>query len=140
MSNKEFHIGFTGTQFGMTTKQRVEVVYFLRVIQIEHKYETIYAHHGDCIGSDFEFHNIVKEHNISVILHPPIVRIKRAFCNRYIVSREPKPYLERNHDIVDESDIMIATPQSKEEVLRSGTWATVRYARKIDKPLIVMEP
>ncbi len=43
---------------------------------------------------------------------------------------ESKPYLERNRDIVDASEVLIACPSTREEVMRSGTWATVRYARK----------
>lgn len=42
-----------------------------------------------------------------------------------------KPYLERNANIVEESSILIACPIDKnEEEWRSGTWSTVRKARK----------
>ncbi len=55
-------------------------------------------------------------------------------------TRKPKPYLKRNHDIVDESDILIGFPSSEEERLRSGTWATVRYARKTGKRIYIIFP
>ena len=32
------------------------------------------------------------------------------------------------------------TPQGNEEVMRSGTWATVRRARKQDKPIFIINP
>lgn len=35
---------------------------------------------------------------------------------------------------------MIATPSSKEEELRSGTWSTVRYARKLRRPVTLIYP
>jgi hypothetical protein len=39
--------------------------------------------------------------------------------------------LERNLTIVQHSDIVIVTPKEDDEVQRSGTWATVRRARKL---------
>ena len=49
-----------------------------------------------------------------------------------------KRYLERNRDIVDACDILIACPRTLKEELRSGTWATVRYARKVGKPVAIL--
>jgi len=48
--------------------------------------------------------------------------------------------LERNRAIVDETDILLAAPLESEEQLRSGTWATVRYARKQHKTVLVIFP
>jgi hypothetical protein len=129
------HIGFTGTQSGMTQRQG-EVVWWL----VRHK--QFYAHHGDCVGADAEFHAIVKqvEWCYGVVVHPPTNASKRAFVAldpvRDVVRLE-KPYLERNHDIVDESTWLIATPKEDFMVLRSGTWSTVRYARsRLPAPIV----
>lgn len=54
--------------------------------------------------------------------------------------RDPLPPLERNHRIVDACDVLIACPKDAQEQLRSGTWATVRYARKQGKRVIVITP
>ncbi len=51
-----------------------------------------------------------------------------------------KPYLARNRDIVNAADVLIAGPGGMEEIMRSGTWATVRYARKKQKPVIIVYP
>jgi hypothetical protein len=51
----------------------------------------------------------------------------------------PEPPLDRNKKIVFDSDEMIAAP-SGPEVLRSGTWSTVRYARKTRKKITVIYP
>lgn len=67
--------------------------------------------------------------NIPVHIYPPIVDKLRAFC-KGDVCNTAKPYLERNNDIVKNSDVLVACPASKTEVLRSGTWATIRKARK----------
>jgi hypothetical protein len=118
-------VGFTGTQQGMTDAQKEQV---LRILAEYHVDE---FHHGDCIGADEEFHNIVAETfgNENIIIHPPSAQQKRAFCKGG-KWRKPKAYLDRNFDIVDETDILIATPKEDHEVLRSGTWATIRYGRK----------
>ncbi len=117
-------IGFTGTQNGMTELQKVFVRRCLQAMPVTE------VHHGDCIGADADFHAIAKDElGLHTIGHPPIRATKRAFCS-VDESREPKPYLDRNKDIVAECGCLIATPGEKEEVLRSGTWATIRAARR----------
>jgi len=54
--------------------------------------------------------------------------------------REPKPPLVRNRDIVDECDLLVACPGSDHEELRSGTWACIRYARKVKRKTIIIWP
>jgi hypothetical protein len=63
----------------------------------------------------------------------------RAFLQAHITC-EPKGYLDRDHDIVDMSYLLIATPQTFDEQTRSGTWATVRYARKLRSKLLIIYP
>ena len=42
-----------------------------------------------------------------------------------------KIYLQRNLDIIKNSNILIACPINKnKEELRSGTWSTIRQAKK----------
>ena len=51
----------------------------------------------------------------------------------------PKPYLKRNEDIVNKCDVLIACPIDKnKEILRSGTWATIRKARKLNKTIYLL--
>jgi hypothetical protein len=135
MDDKQYIIGFTGTQHGMTDLQK-EVVY--KIIKQIHPVE---VHCGDCIGADAEFIDIATKINTSVrtIGHIPLKESKRAFIE-YTKKAEPKEYLDRNHDIVDQSQIMLATPNEDGEILRSGTWATIRYTRKQKKPLIIIYP
>lgn len=87
-------------------------------------------HHGDCVGADEEAHQLAVALRLDVILHPPELDRRRAWCENYVAEREPAPYLDRNHNIVDETEMLVAAPATKDEQLRSGTWATVRYARK----------
>jgi hypothetical protein len=103
-------------------------------------------HHGDCVGSDQEASeridyvvNKALSLGCKIVGHPPDKDDLRAFV-RCDELRERKPYLDRNRDIVNESDILIATPATLWEMQRSGTWATVRYARRVDKPVVVLPP
>ncbi len=125
-------IGFTGTREGMSERQRID---FTRLIQGLLPSE---FYHGDCIGADAEAHNIVKNVTRSNIhIHPPNDGSKRA-CLIGDFNYPPKPYLERNKDIVKACDLLIACPKGRYEENRSGTWSTVRYARKINKPMIIL--
>lgn len=77
---------------------------------------------------------------MTIIGHPPEQGNRRAFLD-YDEEREPKSYLKRNHDIVDEGvDGLIAAPNGWVEELRSGTWATVRYARKLKRRIWIIRP
>jgi len=125
-------IGFTGTQYGMTDDQKQMFRQLLTII------EGCDFHHGDCLGADEEAAAIAKELNYHIIGHPPIKQYKRAF----FTSDEEwsqKDYLDRNKDIVNESEVLIAAPKGPEE-LRSGTWSTVRYARKMSKKILIINP
>ena len=46
-------IGFTGTRKGLTPIQKEEIKLILD------KYDNIIVSHGDCIGSDTDFHNLI---------------------------------------------------------------------------------
>ncbi len=123
--------GFTGTQRGMTEKQKETFAKLMeRVDEL---------HHGDCIGADSDAHKIAKELGKRVHIYPPSNPNKRAFNDGDLVNAE-KEYLDRNHDIVDSSDFLIAAPKGNKEELRSGTWATIRYARKRNKKVVIILP
>lgn len=129
-------IGFTGTQDGCTDPQ-----FDLLVEVLQELHEVTEAHHGDCLGADFQFTVIVdcifgtgKIHN-----HPPEDNKKRAFCRADKIY-DPLPYLVRNHNIVDATEILIACPKTMKEELRSGTWATIRYARKQKGVIVILWP
>lgn len=127
-------VGFTGTQEGMTEEQ---IAVLLLMIKSMTPFE---FHHGDCVGSDAEAHVIVHALGIPICIHPPMDTKKRAFCDGAREIRAPLPYLERNKEIVVFSDVLIATPKSKQEHLRSGTWSTVRYARQRGKTVWIINP
>jgi len=121
-------VGFTGTQVGMTGPQ---CMVFMRLMK---ELGPVEFHHGDCIGADALAAKLVLSNfpDCKVVCHPPVYTSKQANVGGHVVLPR-KPYLDRNHDIVNASDVLVATPKEKEEQLRSGTWATVRYARRRGK-------
>jgi hypothetical protein len=124
------HVGFTGTQQGMTAEQMLALERGLAFWRDIGKYD-LTGHHGDCIGADAEFHAIMKPYQTTPpVIHPPDNPSKRAFCEPYSSMMPPLPYLERNRSIVRNSDRLIGCPKSFTEELRSGTWSTLRYALK----------
>lgn len=127
-------IGFTGTQRDLRVDQ------FDRLYDLIKKLSPSIAHHGDCIGADASFHAICLDLNIPIVLHPPENESKRAFCAVSLMTMTAVPYLDRNHNIVDACDVLIACPREQTEQRRSGTWSTVRYAQKRDKEIYLILP
>lgn len=135
------HIGFTGTQAGMTDPQKQAVRGLLGKISDG---DTC-VHHGDCVGSDDEMHDLAWFHGSRIVLHPADIPDKRAFAHvrrpaRSMIVHEPKPPIERDHDIVHVTSVLIATPRLDHEERRSGTWATIRYAWKLERPVYLVWP
>jgi hypothetical protein len=134
-------VGFTGTQKGMSTPQYHVVDNLLGDIMEETGIEKV--HHGMCGGADLSFHDLCRGKGLYIVGHPGITQSGRVFnrasCD--VDEIEPElPFLERNQVIVDQCDLLLATPKEFEEEVRSGTWATVRRARKAHKPLLVISP
>ena len=94
-------------------------------------------HHGDCVGSDYEFNHMVLGANSTVHIHPPKDQKLRAWCSGDVLYEE-KAYLDRNKDIVDACSIVIATPFSDYKV--GGTWYTISYALDQSKHVRVVMP
>lgn len=137
MSNSKLHLGISGTQEGCTEKQGIALLYLLSQL----KDSIVCCRHGDCVGTDQEFHGLVRKvcPTVGITIHPPENSSKRAFCkgDRLL---PPKPYLERNKDIVSKSDIMFIVPKEDTEQIRSGTWSTYRYTIKAKKPFFIIYP
>lgn len=130
-------VGFTGTRKGMTEKQKATVKGLLTQLGID------IAHHGGCVGADTDFDDICGNsypRSIITVIHPSNIPNQRGVWHFTAHVRRRKNPLERNKDIVNAADFMIATPGESVEVLRSGTWATIRYARKAMKPLCTVFP
>lgn len=131
-------IGFTGTREEVTHPAKMEL--HRRPSQLPRT--THEFHHGGCIGADLEFHLQVRivfaGTGAKIALHPPENPALRARVAGDITSDE-RPYLVRNKTIVDCTEALIAMPNGLEEI-RSGTWSTIRYARKLGRPILIIWP
>lgn len=127
-------VGFTGTQQGLTLKQRQALRELLLSLPIDE------FHHGDCIGADAAAHSMVRSHAAHIVAHPSDVKDKRAYCKGAVIGHPPKPPLERNEYIYQPADLLVACPKNDFEEVRSGTWATARHAHAAGKSITVVWP
>ena len=128
-------IGFTGTQGNLTQAQADALC---KALWYYRQWFTV-MHNGDCVGADEYAGRYWIKCGGQLWLHPPTVRTKRAFLPASI-SSSPAPYLRRNMAIVLQADFILATPKEEHEIVRSGTWATVRYARDAGKQVYIIYP
>jgi hypothetical protein len=124
----------TGSQTQTVDIQCNKAYYFLA--DLRDKYVWLRA--GDCVGRDYQVSWMWKNFGGYVHGHPPLNSAKRTFFP-FDTQEDPLPYLERNKKMVDNSELLLALPIGV-ETLRSGTWSTVRYARKLGKPIVIIWP
>lgn len=134
-----FSVGTTGTRKAITIYQIKMIEKILSNIRYVYKSHIPVLRHGDCVGSDKSVHAIAILLGYCTISHPPLNGVLRAYTkNTYTLPA--KSYLDRDRDIVDLSNIILATPNSYNSQPRSGTWYTINYALSVDKPLLVVYP
>lgn len=140
--------GFTGTTQGMAEIQGEKIRDWITYVDVS-------LHHGMCVGADFDMELLARRYALSsyVVGHPGVTKGGRVWLRAELSSpddiRAPKPFIERNHDIVDETDVLWAAPKEyfnkrREDgtwtPIRSGTWATIRYAERVGKPVVIFWP
>jgi hypothetical protein len=131
-------VGFTGSRTGMTPEQRVAVLDILGL----HRGEGARFSHGDCVGCDEEAHSIAMELGYIVHVWPPENSAARAFTTGHFI-HAPRPYRVRDQSIVMMSGVLVAAPSGPEDApdqKRSGTWMTIRMARKRGIEIYLVRP
>lgn len=116
-------VGFTGTREGMSVAQMTQMNYLLAVLK----------HADQAVGRTPEFH-----HGGAEGADTQAARAAQSGGYQTLVYEAGADPLRRNRDIVNEVDVLIAAPRTDKEELRSGTWATVRYARAAGKPVVML--
>jgi hypothetical protein len=131
----EYILGFTGSSRRVTEEQEAAFFDFIKAKDI-----AVFCH-GDCIGADAKAHDIIRsvKPHCAIEVFPPVNQVARAFKSGDVTHRR-KEYLARNRDIAHRATAMVAMPAQMYEVVRSGTWSTVRYALKIGKQITVIFP
>lgn len=157
-------VGFTGTQVGMSVRQMNAMMDWAKenpwVEEFHHGdcvgadaqahilMTTMYQGPGPTGDRDPK-----DWYDLLVVIHPPLLDKKRAFCmprdpaerrggadhwQKFYLELPAAEYLERNKNIVDSVELLIVAPKSPHEELRSGTWSTYRYAKRIGVPTLIL--
>ena len=131
-------LGFTGTRRGMTAVQKAALAGCVAVLPER-------AIHGGAVGADEEFDAFLigagmKSWDIDV--YPADLGRWQKWSDVGRATYAVDASLLRNRMIVRRCDYLIAAPATAEEVHRSGTWATIRYARRpiARRPIAILLP
>lgn len=132
-------VGFTGTRTGMREPQWDRLTHIIPDLGMTE------VHHGCCLGADTHFAELIHtwfDSYMRQVGHPSEferMTSKKAMtlCSEVLPAR---PALDRNRDIVDACNLLLACPADMEEQQRSGTWATIRYGRKVGRRIIIVFP
>lgn len=121
-------VGFTGTRKGMSGLQASQLQYVL----------ALFYHADKAVNRKPELHFGRHE---SVELKAD--KEAAALASSLGYATEPHyamrgEELDRNREIIAEVSVLIAAPETDVEEQRSGTWATVRYARKKGIPVVML--
>lgn len=123
--------GFTGTRIGLTATQQDWLIDAFPM--------GVTIHHGGCVGADEMMHLYAINALSSVVVHPPTNPTLRMQYDSRALWLPAKDYLDRDRDIVDCAEVLLAAPDGPERG-KSGTWYTVRYAVKTGKPVRICYP
>lgn len=131
MTDQLLRLGFTGTR---NEPSEIQKDWLWREIVAYGE-----LHHGACVGADACAHEAALSARIPIIVHPPTNTRLRMAYDSAATWLPACHYLERNRQIVDATDEMIALPDGPEHA-RSGTWATVRHAVIIGRRVTICYP
>lgn len=129
------YVGFTGSRNPPSLLQAgvlgIELCQLLRA--------DVTLGHGDCVNSDALAHDLAYGLGYRIDVHPPTIDTWRAHRVGYHM-HDPTSYPARNARIVHLSDRLLALPCGPEVVSGSGTWMTVRMARRKGIPIRIIWP
>lgn len=147
-------VSFTGTRDAASSRQLDQLALVLTAFYVPQKY--VYGigspigpvaanefHFGGAVGADRQARRIAKDLGFAIHWHPcPGVARTEIFGDDPSVEdeiwHEVFPPLVRNKHLVAVGGVLIAAPFTDNEELRSGTWATIRYARAALKPVVML--
>lgn len=131
-------IGITGSRHELTPRQ-TEALYSVLLAAHELTDHRLEVHHGLCTGADHAAHRLTRELSGAAIYGHPGHDSNRQTpfradipANEFDWLYESKLYRERNRDIINTCQSLIACPvypENDSRSQRSGTWQTIRLAR-----------
>lgn len=137
-------LAFTGTRRGMTPEQHAALPSVLACLP-----ELVL--HGGAKGADAQFHAFLALKYAALGQRPMPIEVYPGETVRWthwnyssqsgelFKVHKSAPPLDRDKAIARRCDHLLACPDGPERA-RSGTWATVRYARAAGKPVTIVMP
>jgi hypothetical protein len=130
------YLVFSGRRDDLSDSQKIMVVNFIRLIKFK------CAFHGDCIGADGQFHDLVRENRKKawIEVYPSPYEAMRAFKEGDL-THEAMKAAERDKYMINQGEILLAAPPTKQPV-KSGTWANISFAETCEtiQKIIVIAP
>lgn len=132
-------LGVTASRKGISSHQANSFRGFLRI-----NFIPIIFHNGCCVGGDEKTLKIVlgMYPDTKIYYHPPLNKtlVFKYETRKIDVVFPEKDYLDRNKCIVDSCKHLVCFPELNNETQRSGTWSTIRYARKVRRNHTIFYP
>lgn len=132
-------VGFTGSRKGLKALQRRELGKVLSCLSGSMR-------NGAAEGADRDAAYFWDADPEAPIDFFPCNRHQRRWAKIWSVTRvnatvHPMrdPLVRNQLDIVDPCDILVATPAGP-ETQRGGTWSTIRYAKTLERPIVIVWP
>lgn len=131
-------LAFTGSREGVTAAQGRTLHRLLRLL-FGQGYRRM--HNGCAIGADEVAALLARQTGYDVWGFPSDRpdQVSAAACEACVLLHPPAEPLGRNRLMVDGAILLVACPAGA-EVMRSGTWSTVRYARRLGKVVWLCQP
>jgi hypothetical protein len=137
----------TGSRFERPAAQVAAVARHLAELALYQLTPTTELHHGGATGADRQAHELVRDlwgAAVRVVIHPAS-GVAERWCDwsDADVLLAPRKALERNAAIVaslDATPLVVLPAAPERDDPRSGTWATVRLARKAHKAVLIVWP
>lgn len=143
----DLRLGITGSRELLTERQEYHLGLLIHTA-MRMTTGTREFHHGCATGADETGHQYAMTvPGIQIHGHPGHGNNNRSpwqmviRVDDFALLHGTRPYKVRNHDIVQTIHLLIACPQYAETnplSARSGTWQTVRLARRAHKPIIIV--
>jgi hypothetical protein len=139
-------IGFTGTREKLTDLQ---LAWLYETLEMGKRDGTIKeVHHGACLGADAAVHAAAIDNDLFIHVWPPVnMKYVAPECLSppfTKVTIHPRmQYLDRDRQIVGAAAGLVALPKHNEQperMLWGGTWYTVDFAQRMNKPVIICYP
>lgn len=128
-------LGFTGTSKRPPTPVQIAVLDELLDEFWARGYRTLV--HGEARNADTIANDMARAKGWHTYGRPANISDHRCEVDD---RAEPRRPLDRDWDIAEDSNTLVAMPANEKEEVRSGTWATVRYARKLLAPIVIIKP